>query len=400
MKKFSKLILILAICFCGASISFAEYLTVPEDYANPSGTQIDLYYRWFDGFDPEKQTLVVMNGGAGISLEFYFKETEYFSTLTSRYNILFHDTRGSGQSSRITPINMQEKNLDCYGVKEMIHDVERFRKKVIKQKSVTLWGHSFGGFTSYSYAIKYGRKAKKIFIVSSTSSMSALIQGVYDLPVMVQQVRSTIDPIILDQVDALGNTNQLEYPGFRTLTVNEYQFIQMTYIYTKHGQDGGLATLMQELYDYNINGVDISELSEYQGYVPLLSNQDLYDSFFSNILYPMWSCSHHFTQYNISELDDGPVKDFANASYDNCQLQFPTLTRVKYNPYKKLKKIKSPVVIVAGIRDVILPIQSVDDDFAKLLSLGKNVSYYPLDIGHHTYDEALDDLIGISWLHL
>ncbi len=104
------------------------FITVPLDYANPSGPTIDLFYRLLPAYDSDlhdatKPIVVVINGGPGIPSSFYRSlDFDYathsapgggldrFKYFLRTHRILLVDQRGTDGSS--APLDMDDPSLD------------------------------------------------------------------------------------------------------------------------------------------------------------------------------------------------------------------------------------------------------------------------------------------------
>ena len=108
-------------------------LTIPVDGA-------ELYVKVIGKGRP----ILFIHGGPGLVHNYFLPYTERL--LPYGYQLIFYDQRGNGKSPSFSPDSIK---LDLF-----VQDIESIRKKLGVEKLV-LFGHSFGGYLAYLYALKY-----------------------------------------------------------------------------------------------------------------------------------------------------------------------------------------------------------------------------------------------------
>jgi proline iminopeptidase len=121
--------------FCWASSSRAH--VVQERFIESRDAKL---YCSVQGKGPP---LLVIHGGPGLSHEYLHQ----LDVLTDSYTLLFYDQRGCGMST--TEIGPETITIDAF-----IEDIEAYRK-ACNYDTVSILGHSWGGFLAMQYAIRY-----------------------------------------------------------------------------------------------------------------------------------------------------------------------------------------------------------------------------------------------------
>jgi pimeloyl-ACP methyl ester carboxylesterase len=115
----------------------------------------------------EKENMIIIHGFQGSSITFF----KMFHHLCQRYNIYCPDLIGMGLSSR-PQVNFTkaEEYIDFF-----VESLEKFREK-LNIKSFHLIGHSFGGYISANYALRYPENISKLTLLSP-AGISDLAKG-------------------------------------------------------------------------------------------------------------------------------------------------------------------------------------------------------------------------------
>jgi len=92
----------------------------------------------------EGRPILFIHGGPGLVHNYFLPYMERL--LPYGYQLVFYDQRGNGKSPAFNPDSIK---LDVF-----IQDIESIREKLGVDKLV-LFGHSFGGYLAYLYALKY-----------------------------------------------------------------------------------------------------------------------------------------------------------------------------------------------------------------------------------------------------
>ena len=107
--------------------------------------------------DPSSPPMILLHGYCGSGLIFY----KILKQLSAEYNIYLVDQVGMGRSSR-----PRFKALSTYETENFfVEAIESFRQIMGLDKFV-LAGHSFGGYVSGCYAIRYSQHVTKLLLLS------------------------------------------------------------------------------------------------------------------------------------------------------------------------------------------------------------------------------------------
>lgn len=133
-----------------------SYISVPEDYENPSGRQIQIFY--YHNIKTNGGTPVVFfNGGPG-SNSHYSVETFEEQNKKKKLSLVIFDQRGTGCSSNYPTESSAEtyRRLQYYGSTEIVKDAEMIRKALIGENSKwKVFGQSYGGYIVHRYVALY-----------------------------------------------------------------------------------------------------------------------------------------------------------------------------------------------------------------------------------------------------
>ena len=108
--------------------------------------------------DPSKPTLVLIHGYGGSSVKFW----KIVKPLSERYHIYMIDIIGMGGSSR-PAFNLKDpREVDVF----LVEWLEQWRVNAGVEKGFILAGHSFGGYVSGLYTVKYPSNVRKLLMLS------------------------------------------------------------------------------------------------------------------------------------------------------------------------------------------------------------------------------------------
>lgn len=102
---------------------------------------------------------LVLPGGPGCSHEYM---NPVGAGLADRVHSFVLDTRGSGRSGRPAPETMTHENI--------VDDYDAVREELGLEKWM-LVGHSYGGFLSLEYALRYPQRVSRLVLIGSGSAM-------------------------------------------------------------------------------------------------------------------------------------------------------------------------------------------------------------------------------------
>jgi pimeloyl-ACP methyl ester carboxylesterase len=157
------------------SVEKRGFVSVPLDYANPNGEQINIFYRLIPAYgtsnnDASKPIIVVINGGPGIpssvyrSLDFDYANPESpnngpfdrFKFILQTHRVLIADQRGTDGAS--APLDITAFNLDGHAVAKYFSSDFQARdylaviEKVIpKNEKFLIISQSYGGMVGMQY---------------------------------------------------------------------------------------------------------------------------------------------------------------------------------------------------------------------------------------------------------
>jgi pimeloyl-ACP methyl ester carboxylesterase len=132
------------------------YITVPEDYSNPNGDKLQIFYfmKKRGGHVP----IVHLNGGPLSGNTAYAQ----FSSAADRYNLwmIFADQRGTRCSGETVMVKDAQSALKAalYSTDNIVRDHEIIREHILgKNKPWVVFGQSFGGYITDRYITMYPR---------------------------------------------------------------------------------------------------------------------------------------------------------------------------------------------------------------------------------------------------
>lgn len=131
-------------------------VTVPEDYDNPNGRQIQVYY--YGRLQTGKDPVIFFNGGPASDSHSSAQLLEDFirTPQAQKLSFLYMDQRGTGCSSPFPSEATAEgiERLSHYTSTEIVKDAEIIREKLLGAKSQwKIFGQSFGGLIVHRYAL-------------------------------------------------------------------------------------------------------------------------------------------------------------------------------------------------------------------------------------------------------
>ena len=216
------------------------------------------------------EPIIFLHGGPGLSHDYLVQPFEQLST---KYELIFFDQRGSGASSAL--------GLDqTLCIDDFVTDIETLRQS-LKLSDVTLIGHSWGGLLAVLYAKKYGNHLRKMILIDPAPGNSSLDNA----------GRSTMKARLsgedIEEINSIMENNPFETQDMgainRFIQINEKpRFFDQSYLSRNQPtftfeMIGKLQTvsglLNEELDDYDIypiiRGVDIKTLIIHGDYDPI-----------------------------------------------------------------------------------------------------------------------------------
>ena len=157
-------LVLLAVIFVGLCVVTAAQAPREGFLKTPDGVQ--LFYK-IVGSGPE--TLVVVHGGPGNSLESIFND---FEPLAKGRTVIYYDQRGQGKSELI-------RDGSRLGVEQHVADLEAVRQ-YFKLDKMNLMGNSWGGLLASLYAIEHPDHVERMILDSSAAPTAAFMGDMQD----------------------------------------------------------------------------------------------------------------------------------------------------------------------------------------------------------------------------
>ena len=162
MKKIQ--LVLLAVIFAGLGIVAAAQAPREGFLKTPDGVQ--LFYKVV-GSGPE--TLVVVHGGPGNSLESIFND---FEPLAKGRTVIYYDQRGQGRSELV-------KDGKKLGYENYVADLEAVRQ-YFKLEKMNLMGNSWGGLLASLYAIEHPDRIERMILDSAAAPTANFMTDMED----------------------------------------------------------------------------------------------------------------------------------------------------------------------------------------------------------------------------
>lgn len=155
-----------------------------------------LFYQRFGRGDP----VIVVHGGPGLDQSYLLPQ---MLELAKDHEVIFYDQRGSGRSLEAT---LDPKYISS---DQFAKDLETLRLE-LGLKKVALIGHSWGGFLSMSYAIKYPANVSSLILVGSVPADYKGQKAFADeFNKRTHSIKHKIDPLFNDKTLSTLNKEQI-----------------------------------------------------------------------------------------------------------------------------------------------------------------------------------------------
>ncbi len=155
------------------------------------------------------ETLFLLNGGPGIPCN-YLRDP-LLPLVDAGYRVVTYDQLGTGASDR-------PKDKSLWTIGRYVEEVETVRK-TLNLGRVHLLGHSWGGWLSIEYSLKY-QKGLKSLILSNTCG---------DMPHLVEQLdrhRAALGPETVAMMQRFEATGNLNHPAYQAaITILNYRHV-------------------------------------------------------------------------------------------------------------------------------------------------------------------------------
>ena len=162
MKKLKFLLLAIVL----AGVSGVCYAQSPREGCLRTPDGVQLFYK-IAGSGPE--TLVVVHGGPGNSLESIFND---FEPISKNRTVIYYDQRGQGKSELV-------KDGSKLGYEQHVADLEAVRQH-FKLDKMTLMGNSWGGLLISLYAVEHPDRVERMILDSPAGPMKGFLDDMED----------------------------------------------------------------------------------------------------------------------------------------------------------------------------------------------------------------------------
>lgn len=149
-------------------------LTPPEQSKDPAFWNVEADIRLHHFAVGQGKPVLIVHGGPGYP---YTQSWAGLAPLTDRYQFVYYDQRGSGESTRpfetfdsgnyYENMTTLERTL---GLGAQIADIERIRR-LLNEEKLILIGHSFGGFLAALYAAEFPEHVEALILVAPAETL-------------------------------------------------------------------------------------------------------------------------------------------------------------------------------------------------------------------------------------
>jgi pimeloyl-ACP methyl ester carboxylesterase len=162
---------------CGDNGLLCATLSVPLDYANPTGAQVPLYVEQLPAVGTPRGVMIMLAGGPGQASAGVFElglKAEYWRSFFPGYTLVAYDDRGTGKSGplgcptarTIAQCGEAIPNRAFYTTREHAEDIESVRLALGVDK-VAVWGVSYGTRHAYAYALAHPTHVERLLLDST-----------------------------------------------------------------------------------------------------------------------------------------------------------------------------------------------------------------------------------------
>lgn len=339
----------------------SDYILVPENFSISSSPKIEIHYHWLTSFDAAKPTFIFLNGGPGASSHYYllFQDFWMSTELRRRFNILFFDPRGVGQSSSINANNIATKDMKSYTFESMVEDIESLRTQLSLGQKIGLIGHSTGGHLVFSYALKYPKNVLKIISLHGAISEIGFLTQYDDRISEWMKASAGLDQGKLTLLGQKIQSGQACLEDGRTLPQQAWSQIVNYALYGTYSKRLSLPSLLKSLVTGNIDGDSYCKRSQV-----IYTLSDLIDG--PNSLDPLSAmpnlnlivnanvvCSNLLT-FNEVESLSAPYLTGARALWQRDCSPLRASGKIKENPFDvrgDISKVQVPILLVGADHD-------------------------------------------------
>lgn len=135
------------------------YVTVPENWSEPQGRQINVFY--YGRLEEGKEPVVFHNGGPASDSHGSYQLLESLP-VAHNFSFVYVDQRGTGCSDAFPqePTAENVQRLTNYTTREIVKDTEAVRAELLGSQPWKVFGQSYGGQIVHRYAIEAPKNLK------------------------------------------------------------------------------------------------------------------------------------------------------------------------------------------------------------------------------------------------
>ncbi|WP_318442923.1 alpha/beta fold hydrolase [Photobacterium leiognathi] len=307
---------------CDGLLFKPHYFSVPLDYNNADGSNIDVFAREVTHQNNDNSNLpwlVYLQGGPGFPSPRPTGNAGWLKQALTKYRVLLLDQRGTGKSTPITHQTLamktpeqQAEYLSHFRADNIVRDAEFIREALgIKQWSIL--GQSFGGFCSLHYLSFYPQSLTRAYLTGGIPPITGHADEVYRatyqrvlgkntkfferFPAAQQQCIKIADHLL---------NNDVRLPNGQRFTVEQFQLWGINL-----GRSGGDLAMYYVLDEAFIEVNGQPQLS-YSFLQQMLSEQSYQTNPIYAILHESIYCQHQASNWSAERVrNEYPVFNYA-----------------------------------------------------------------------------------------
>ncbi|WP_305840933.1 alpha/beta fold hydrolase [Photobacterium leiognathi] len=307
---------------CDGLLFKPHYFSVPLDYNNADGSNIDVFAREVTHQNNDNSNLpwlVYLQGGPGFPSPRPTGNAGWLKQALTKYRVLLLDQRGTGKSTQITHQTLamktpeqQAEYLSHFRADNIVRDAEFIREALgIKQWSIL--GQSFGGFCSLHYLSFYPQSLTRAYLTGGIPPITGHADEVYRatyqrvlgkntrfferFPAAQQQCIKIADHLL---------NNDVRLPNGQRFTVEQFQLWGINL-----GRSGGDLAMYYVLDEAFIEVNGQPQLS-YSFLQQMLSEQSYQTNPIYAILHESIYCQHQASNWSAERVrNEYPVFNYA-----------------------------------------------------------------------------------------
>jgi pimeloyl-ACP methyl ester carboxylesterase len=368
-------------------------IVVPENYLNPTGKTLEIYWERLKSTSSNPKALVVINGGPGFPHGSFhcpdpqnpgkFKE-DYFHALRDQFEIYYFDQRGNGNSGQLTEAVLMAADKSAFGTETICRDIEELRKQVIGKDRLSLLGESYGGMVALSFPFLFPDQTEKVILHDTCPSNDYYLDLARNKFEGIQLLDRTRFPGLLSDLETVVkafDAGQIQLsPGMEGIRSKEFLQIGFILTYSFRGQDA-LAKMVKQLAQEKKSPIFDAVFTALNG------DSGTPSSYLTTFLVQSTEMQNEEKIQNmLSTGPDYPI--FKKASNDeecfvprrSFKKKFDVHFFKEYNRISHLGRLKVPVLIFVGRFDMVTP-QRYSELMAR--EIGKNATLVILNNSAH-----------------